>query len=306
MDEVGQILREARETRGLTLVEVQKDIRINRRYLEAMENGEYDVLPSPVHVRGFMRNYARYLNLDPEPLLERYELNRERQSTPSNQNGVTEQPLVETSLPVRDDQPFFDPVNYELENTRQRDPESLLRLVIVVAVVVFLILVANRFVPMLMGNGDGSEALTEGINEVWQGITNDENPGSIEPVEAEDAPPVEDSESSDTAVENTSRNDFSDVEVTPFPTRPPLPATMETIDLRLDIAGRTWMEVTIDGDVRFSGIAKRGDVFEWTAEEEAKVLTGDAINVIVTINGVEWGRMGERGENKEEVWRTTQ
>ncbi|NHZ71509.1 MAG: helix-turn-helix domain-containing protein, partial [Aquificales bacterium] len=74
MDELGHILREARETKGLTLEEAQEKTRINSKYLDALENSEYDKLPTPVHVRGFLRNYARFLGLDPQPLLERYEL----------------------------------------------------------------------------------------------------------------------------------------------------------------------------------------------------------------------------------------
>jgi hypothetical protein len=67
------------------------------------------------------------------------------------------------------------------------------------------------------------------------------------------------------------------------------------------------MEVTIDGDVVFSGWAKKGDPpYEWTAQEEARLETGNAIGIVVTINGVILGRFGEgRGEVKEEVWRTT-
>ena len=52
MDELGLILQEARENKGLTLAEVQEETRINAAYLEALENGEYAALPSPVHVRG--------------------------------------------------------------------------------------------------------------------------------------------------------------------------------------------------------------------------------------------------------------
>ena len=73
MDEFGHILREARETKGLTLAEVQDQIRINARFLDALERGDYEMLPTPVHVRGFLRNYARFLGLDPRPLVDRYE-----------------------------------------------------------------------------------------------------------------------------------------------------------------------------------------------------------------------------------------
>ncbi len=56
----------------------------------------------------------------------------------------------------------------------------------------------------------------------------------------------------------------------------------------------------------FSGIARAGDEFEWTAENEAKLLTGNAIGVFVTINDIPIGRLGDRGQNKEEIWRTAQ
>ena len=82
MDELGQILSQARENKGLTVEDVQQATRINAHYIEALENGEYEVLPTPVHVRGFLRNYARYLSLDPAPLLERYETYQSQQPLP--------------------------------------------------------------------------------------------------------------------------------------------------------------------------------------------------------------------------------
>ena len=65
----GDVLRQTRLERGITLGEVEQDIRINRTYLEALENARFDVLPAPVYARGFMRSYARYLGLDPDEAL---------------------------------------------------------------------------------------------------------------------------------------------------------------------------------------------------------------------------------------------
>ncbi|MFA7249800.1 MAG: helix-turn-helix domain-containing protein [Dehalococcoidia bacterium] len=62
----GDILRQSRTERGITLAEVEQDIRINRAYIEALENARFDLLPAPVYARGFMRSYARYLGLDPD------------------------------------------------------------------------------------------------------------------------------------------------------------------------------------------------------------------------------------------------
>lgn len=293
IDELGHILREARETRGLALKEVQADIRINARFLEALESGEYAALPTPAHVRGFLRNYARYLGLDPQPLLDRYSYNQGHH-IPAVTIGSRET-RAETLLPAREDQPFFDPVNVDVGDGRQRNPEGVLRLIIIGALIVALVLVANRFLPLLLNNGDGTEVISQ-VREAIQGNSN--------PDDAAEAP--EPTPLAGDAVNSTSRNNFETELPTPFPTRPPLPATMETIPLRLEVTERTWMEVTIDGDIVFTGIARAGDPpYEWEALQEAKLVAGNAIGIFITIGDIQLGRLGGRGENMEEIWRTT-
>jgi hypothetical protein len=61
---VGRLLRETRLAKGMTIEEVERDTRINRLYIEALEAEHFDALPAPVYARGFMRSYARYLELD--------------------------------------------------------------------------------------------------------------------------------------------------------------------------------------------------------------------------------------------------
>jgi cytoskeleton protein RodZ len=72
MNELGEWLRHARETRGLTLEDAERDTRISRRYLLALETGELDMIPAPVYARGFLRSYAQYLGLDPQEAMARY------------------------------------------------------------------------------------------------------------------------------------------------------------------------------------------------------------------------------------------
>jgi cytoskeletal protein RodZ len=313
MDELGQILSQARENKGLTVEDVQQATRINAHYIEALENGEYNVLPTPVHVRGFLRNYARYLNLDPAPLLERYAAYESRQPVNYHQatnNGSND--LLMEPLPAREDQPFFDPVNVEVDAGSRRDPESAIRLLIIAALIVALGLVANRFLPLLLNNQDGSEAITSGITEAVEGIVNrGEQAIGAEGLVSDrldlagtttpEAPADEE------VITSTSRTITGpDILPTPAPTRPALPATMDEINLKVEVTERAWMEATIDDEVVFSGIARPGDIFEWTAQNEAKLLTGNAIGLFVTINETPLGRLGDRGQNKEEIWRTTQ
>jgi cytoskeleton protein RodZ len=72
MNELGEWLSRAREARGLTLHDAERDTRISRRYLQALESGELDVIPAPVYARGFLRSYAQYLGLDPQEAMARY------------------------------------------------------------------------------------------------------------------------------------------------------------------------------------------------------------------------------------------
>src|SRR4051795_4128567 len=69
---VGPTLREARKRRQIELSEVEEATRIRPRFLRAIENEEWDVLPGGVYTRGFIRTYAAYLGLDGDRLAEDY------------------------------------------------------------------------------------------------------------------------------------------------------------------------------------------------------------------------------------------
>lgn len=69
MGELGSLLTRAREARGLTLEDAERDTRISRRYLQALESEQFEVIPAPVYARGFLRSYSQYLGLDPQETL---------------------------------------------------------------------------------------------------------------------------------------------------------------------------------------------------------------------------------------------
>lgn len=72
MNGVGKVLQEARRRRGLTLDEVERETRIRKRYLLALEQEEAEGLPPPVYALGFLKVYARFLDLDPGPLARQF------------------------------------------------------------------------------------------------------------------------------------------------------------------------------------------------------------------------------------------
>lgn len=67
---IGATLREARSRRKVDLVDVEAAIKIRVRYLQAIENEEWDALPGGAYTRGFIRTYANYLGLDGERLAD--------------------------------------------------------------------------------------------------------------------------------------------------------------------------------------------------------------------------------------------
>ena len=73
---LGLLLRETREEKRIGLEQVESATRIRQKFLHALEEGNYDQLPTPGHVQGFLRNYALYLGLDLEEVEALYAADR--------------------------------------------------------------------------------------------------------------------------------------------------------------------------------------------------------------------------------------
>jgi len=69
---LGDALRQQREQMGVTMEQAAEDTRIREKFLQAIESGDYQSLPGTVYTKGFLRNYAGYLNLDAEEMLALY------------------------------------------------------------------------------------------------------------------------------------------------------------------------------------------------------------------------------------------
>ena len=72
MSALGEEFRSAREARGLTLSDVAEQIHIRSVYLNAIENEDWPSIGAPVYVRGFIRTYARFLGVDAEGAVQRF------------------------------------------------------------------------------------------------------------------------------------------------------------------------------------------------------------------------------------------
>ncbi|MFL5943778.1 MAG: helix-turn-helix domain-containing protein [Gaiellaceae bacterium] len=131
MFEIGGSLREARLKRGLSSADVQKAIRIRDRYLQALEEERWELLPGDAYVKGFLRTYADYLGLDGSLYVDEY-----------------------NSRYARHDEPTLVPQRFE--RRRRSNGGGLLRPLVVVAVVVAV--VAAVAVWQLSGSSGGKQS----------------------------------------------------------------------------------------------------------------------------------------------------
>ena len=134
MFEIGNTLREARVRRNLTLQQVEEDIKIRVKYVQAMENEDWDVMPGVTYVKGFLRTYATYLGLDPDVIIGEF---RSRGMVPSQEHH---EPFSGSSV-------IGKPHGHRGRNT-----------IVIVAVLCLIALVAIYVVGLL--NGDQPEEPT--------------------------------------------------------------------------------------------------------------------------------------------------
>jgi cytoskeleton protein RodZ len=97
MFEIGGSLRAARLKRDLTPADVQKAIRIRDRYLQALEEERWELLPGDAYVKGFLRTYAEYLGLDGNLYVEEY---NSRFARPDEQPLLVPERFARTKTPL--------------------------------------------------------------------------------------------------------------------------------------------------------------------------------------------------------------
>lgn len=121
MSSIGNILRTERETQGRTLTEVSKAVYIKTKYLSALEEENFAVIPGEVYVKGFIRAYASYLGMDGEELVAQYD-------------GPSEPVLLQKEVPTAVE-------SGKGRRRRRRKTVSWPEITIIVGVILFILLI---------------------------------------------------------------------------------------------------------------------------------------------------------------------
>ena len=263
---LGRLLRETREALGLTLEEIEHTIHIRAYHLRSLENGEINSLPSPVQSRGFLRNYAEFLGLEPDEILLRYaEGIQTRTIRNSRETDIT--PGAQTKK-----------VRFSLPPWLSSD---LLLTILMIAVLVAA--VVGGGVQMLQAAQPDEEYEAE--TAVPEAV--DVQPG-------ETAAPTE----------TTGSGSISLVLLTPTETAT-LPLVLNTtsgVGITLVVERSTWLRVLVDGEEEQAGRFSPGDVLEFRGEENVEVAAGNAGGIRIFYQGDDTGIMGNLDQAVIRIW----
>ncbi|KGX93323.1 hypothetical protein N781_11860 [Pontibacillus halophilus JSM 076056 = DSM 19796] len=137
--EIGDRLKEAREAKGLSLDDVQQETKIQKRYLQAIETGNFSIMPGKFYTRAFIRQYAEAVGLDPDEVMEEHK----------------------GELPSSGDEEYVQYSRAERQREQQSDKTSVFASafpkLIVGALLIGVVVLIAFFVINGTGNGDANE-----------------------------------------------------------------------------------------------------------------------------------------------------
>lgn len=287
LTELGQRLRQERESKGLSLEDLQKLTKIQKRYLLGIEEGNYEVMPGKFYVRAFIKQYCEAIGLDTDAIFEEY-----KSDIPSTQTEDMPQQL--SRVRSRKEIP-----QHTKGVTKAYD---YLPTVLVVAGVVVVGIIIWVIAQNIVSDKNKEQANQEAPNsEVQQSNTQEEtnettakndNSKSEDEQSAADKKEQEKEKAAKEKAEkekkDSGKQEYKEVQKTGRSATYALSGTdafnLEVTSTQAD----TWLDVKNGkGNAFFSSILKKGETkeFDLTKETEARVNIGYSPGVELKING---------------------
>ena len=276
---LGKLLRAQREKRGLSYGQVAQVTMLRKHFLEALENEDWNKLPSSVFVRGYIKSYAKALGLDERRLLDLYEITAPVEPQPSA--GI-------------------------MEPERSRTGLILILISLFGAIAVTIYLLMGYYSPKIASNQVREEIHFQSQQEPSSNVQ-PPAPDIIEPEPLEGqgvipapTPPIARPEEMVTpepllaerepVEEATVPGDLSMTEQT----EPQ--ATIEWLVLKGIVKARTWIRIHIDDQGPKEYTLEPGRMLEWKAKEGFYLLIGNAAGIDFDFNGKKVENLGKLGQ----------
>ena len=271
MNEIGKILKETRIEKGYTLDDLQQTTKIQKRYLQAIEDGNTDILPGRFYARAFVKQYADNVGLDGEELLEEYLNETAKEASEEFADNVTVPPSRSTQ--GRTGGPL---------NALQDNLPTILIILFVIAIF-GVIYFAWRQADL--SNGAEAPLINDNTEQTTPPVTeesNEEEPATEteEPVE-EEAPEDEPAAQEVSITESTGGNTTYTI-TGPHPEEQTLVLTAS--------GGNSWVSINVVGGESYAQLLNDGDELSATFGADVTqvdLVIGSAPATVVTLNGVE-------------------
>lgn len=262
---IGSQLRQRREILSLSYEEIERHTRMRAQFLAALEEGRMDDLPSPVQTRGMLSNYATFLDLDADTLLLRFAdalQAQHRERHPDKTAGRRSPPAVPEKLPILR---VFIAGDLVFGISM-----GLLLFVVVVWGISRVLAIRSQQVDV--------EATAPSISEALIGTPQAtlEEEAVLIPVEDTPLPAL---------VEGTAES----------PTQA-TPAGNFNVQVNIVSLERSYLRVTVDGEVAFDGRTVPGTAYPFEAEQSIEIVAGNASALRVIYNQRDLGLLGGFGQ----------
>ena len=288
MGGIGESLRSTREAKGISLEQAEEDTKIRKRYLQALEDGDYDVIPGQVYAKGFLRNYANYLGLDQEEVMLEYKL---------------------LGIPAKEEYKRVDieaSINKKKRLTGRNDRKTYLATVMI-AVFAVLILVLYNFV--FKNNTKIAKQETDNL-KTEQG-TNTKAPDKATTKPSGQSPAQQQGAQNGnlpggSTGAGTSGNTGTAGNTGTVGSNGAAGQGVSGVNLTLNGKDQvSWVRITVDGVVKFTGNLNPGESKTYSGTGKIKVRVGNAGAVEAVFNGQNIGAMGALGQPTTREFSTT-
>ncbi|WP_018922487.1 helix-turn-helix domain-containing protein [Salsuginibacillus kocurii] len=268
MSELGRYLKETREEQGMSMDELQERTKIQRRYLIAIEEGDYDSLPGAFYARAFVKSYAEALRLNSEEIFEEYA----------------------SELPKPKQKPVELPSRAERSKPRVEKKKPKLASIISAVTMLALVLVLSVAIWMFSMGDDES---TEGLPPDEEPAFESENGGNDEEEDEEDEAAEEDAENAEAEEdEEDEEGDISFETVSAEGEQTVVEVSgADELEFELFFDGEAWTEFRNEAGATISSTENGGESEEthsFTDQSEVTVRTGYSPNLTIVLNGEEY------------------
>ena len=261
---IGKTLQEHRQSLHLSLEEIEQYTNIRAHYLKALESGSLESLPSPVQGRGMLNNYAKFLNLDSEEILLKFanglQMRRTEQLTPDQQQAKTKQdksPSSQATIILK----------------KYLSLDFILTIVLIIGVFGIIVFAAAQIAsPALSPETTAPPSISDVLLE------------STETIAAPTVTPT---------ILATGLVGFpADEGTVETGEETPIPEGDLPLQLYVISKQRAFLRITVDEEIVFDGRTTPGNAYEFSAETQIELLTGNAAALEVYFNQESLGSLG--------------